>query len=97
MSTTKEWSTDSFLSDVRSAARPNAMIILNTPLPHHDLFAKLWDACTSLYHGMRYAIQLIRIPDQARSDIVRMEARIDCLTVTRKAVAGLRWEWRTEE
>lgn len=47
MATTKEWSTESFLTDVRDAARPNAMIILNTPLPHHHLFAKLWDACTS--------------------------------------------------
>lgn len=41
------WNTASLLGeDPTPTKRLNALIILNTPLPNHSLFVKLWDAGT---------------------------------------------------
>ncbi|KAK4057997.1 thiamine pyrophosphokinase [Microbotryomycetes sp. JL221] len=40
--TTKQWSTSSFLTT--NETRPNALIILNTPLVHDELFQEIWRA-----------------------------------------------------
>lgn len=44
----KSWTTSSFLVPPTSDARPNALVILNSPLAHDALFRLLWAACTFL-------------------------------------------------
>ncbi|KAL8277035.1 hypothetical protein RQP46_010569 [Phenoliferia psychrophenolica] len=44
----KEWDTSTLLSS-SSSSRPNALIILNTPLCHNALFRKIWAAASVRY------------------------------------------------
>lgn len=76
----KVWDTATLFKAAQS--RPNALIILNTPLVHDSLFRKIWDAgelsCPILdYHRSS--------PDwdwQPRCDIVRTVEPTDCMSDT---------------
>lgn len=78
---TYSWSTSGLLGE-HPTSQLNALIILNTPLPNHALFAKLWDAgnptllTTSSTLGRRLTLPVQRLcgtaPTAARTGSMRI-------------------------
>lgn len=62
----KEWDTQTFLTRDNQYS-PNALIILNTPLPHDKLFRQIWAAGTSACLGAQSRIVLTRIRTETAS------------------------------